>query len=75
MEREDEDLMFIGAELRKMRHAKGYKLADVSRDTAISTSFLSDVETGKTWPSLGTLIFLARHYKVPPWRILAILPD
>lgn len=71
----DGDLTLIGAELRRLRTLKGYTLVQVREFTGISTFFLSDIERGAAWPSLETLIWLARHYGVPPRRILAILPD
>lgn len=56
--------MKIGEELRKLRRYRGLTLSQVSEQTNLSVSFLSDVERGKTNPSLDTLQKLAEFYQV-----------
>jgi len=57
--------MDLGSKLKNIRkNIKGYTLQDVFEGTEISVSFLSDMERGKTKPSLETLQKLANFYKV-----------
>lgn len=51
---------FIPMQLRVFRKDK--TLQEVSRDTGISVSFLSDIERGRTLPSLKSLITLCDYY-------------
>jgi XRE family transcriptional regulator, regulator of sulfur utilization len=57
--------MSLGGNLKVLRKNKNLTLSKVSDDTNISVSFLSDVERGRTNPSLDTLVRLANYYKVP----------
>lgn len=54
----------LGAKLKMLRKKHGYTLADVKDRTNLSVSFLSDVERGRTNPSLETLSKLAECYEV-----------
>jgi transcriptional regulator with XRE-family HTH domain len=54
----------LGAKLRTIRRHHGYTLADLRTQTGLSVSFLSDVERGRTLPSLGTLGKLAACYQL-----------
>jgi len=57
--------MDLGSKLKNIRkNIKGYTLQDVFGGTEISVSFLSDMERGKTKPSLETLQKLANFYQV-----------
>lgn len=57
--------MGFGEKLKSIRKNKlKLTLSEVSEKTNLSVSFLSDVERGKTNPSLTTLETLARFYKV-----------
>ena len=56
--------MKIGEELRKLRRYRSLTLSQVSEQTHLSVSFLSDVERGKTNPSLDTLQKLAEFYGI-----------
>lgn len=51
----------IGRELRKARERKGLSLRSVASAVGVSPSLLSQVETGKTQPSVGTLYALVSH--------------
>lgn len=51
--------------LRGIRKSKRLTLLNVSEATGVSVSFLSDLERGKTRPSLNTLEKLAAFYGVP----------
>ena len=55
--------MKLGEILRSLRKGThGQTLVQVSETTGLSVSFLSDVERGRTNPSLETLEKLARYY-------------
>jgi transcriptional regulator with XRE-family HTH domain len=55
--------MQLSAKLRMLRKGR-YTLMDVSNETGLSVSFLSDVERGRTKPSLHTLEKLAEFYQM-----------
>lgn len=56
--------MELGTKLRMLRKSRGYTLSDVSKETDLSVSFLSDIERGRTKPSLDSLDKLAECYQV-----------
>ena len=56
--------MQLGAKLRELRNTRRSTLAEVSKVTGLSVSFLSDVERERTKPSLDTLEKLASYYQV-----------
>jgi len=56
--------MKLGNELRRLRKSRRLTLANVGKETGLSVSFLSDVERGRTKPSLDTLEKLAACYGV-----------
>jgi transcriptional regulator with XRE-family HTH domain len=51
----------VGAELRRVREAKKLSLRAVASAIGVSASLLSQVETGKTQPSVSTLYALVNH--------------
>jgi transcriptional regulator with XRE-family HTH domain len=53
-----EDVVQVGAALRAVREARGLSLREVARRVGVSPSFVSQVETGKANPSVGTLYAL-----------------
>jgi transcriptional regulator with XRE-family HTH domain len=61
----------LGERLRALRRERGFSLAKVAKDTGISQSFLSLVETGRTDITIGRLIRLVGFYSV---RISDLLP-
>jgi len=56
--------MELGGELRRLRKHRRMKLVEVGKVTGLSVSFLSDIERGRTKPSLDTLEKLAICYQV-----------
>lgn len=52
----------LAARLRWLRHNADLTLAEVAQRAHISVSFLSDVERGRTLPSLDTLERIAQVY-------------
>lgn len=53
-----EEAVQMGAALRTVREARGLSLREVARRVGVSPSFVSQVETGKANPSVGTLYAL-----------------
>ncbi len=63
--------MDIGASIRTIRKKKGITIARICEDTGLSQGFLSQVETGRTSPSIATLESIARALGVPlPYLLL-----
>lgn len=56
--------MSLGTELRRLRKGQRLTLTQVSDMTGLSVSFLSDIELGKTKPSLDNLEKLASFYQI-----------
>jgi transcriptional regulator with XRE-family HTH domain len=56
--------MKLGERLKIFRKNAGYTLAELKDLTGLSVSYLSDLERGKTNPSLNTLNKLTAIYKV-----------
>ncbi len=54
----------IGARLRDARQARGLSLRSVAQALGVSASLISQVETGKTQPSVSTLYALVSHLGV-----------
>jgi transcriptional regulator with XRE-family HTH domain len=63
--------MYLGTELRRIRKRRNETLAEVSKETGISVSFLSGIERGQTNPSLDTLNRLVDYYQLPANLLLA----
>jgi transcriptional regulator with XRE-family HTH domain len=61
----------LGPNLRAVREAKGWSLRAVASAVGISASLLSQVETGKTHPSVSTLYALVTHLGVSIDELLA----
>jgi transcriptional regulator with XRE-family HTH domain len=53
-----EEAVQMGAALRAVREERGLSLREVARRVGVSPSFVSQVETGKANPSVGTLYAL-----------------
>ena len=54
----------VGVELRRIRESKKLSLRSVATAVGVSASLLSQVETGKTQPSVSTLYALVNHLGV-----------
>jgi DNA-binding XRE family transcriptional regulator len=61
----------IGLEVRWLRKAIGWTVAELGMAAGISTGMLSKIENGSTSPSLSTLDALARALNVPITRLFA----
>lgn len=61
----DTNLMTLSNDLRWLRKMRKLTLKQVSQQAGLSISFLSDVERGRTQPSLRTLEKLVDAYNSP----------
>jgi XRE family transcriptional regulator, regulator of sulfur utilization len=66
--------MHVGQMLRKLRKEQRLTLLDVKERTGLSVSFLSDIERGRTNPSLDSLQKLSDFYDVPITTLLMEQP-
>jgi len=64
----------IGARLRTARTERGLSLRSVAQAIGVSASLISQVETGKTHPSVSTLLALANHLGVSMDELLGVAP-
>jgi len=64
----------IGARLRDARMQRGLSLRSVANALGVSASLVSQVETGKTQPSVSTLYAIANHLGVSLDELLGIVP-
>jgi transcriptional regulator with XRE-family HTH domain len=63
----------VGSELRRVRESRKLSLRNVASAVGVSASLLSQVETGKTQPSVSTLYALVNYLGIsldglPPGR-------
>jgi XRE family transcriptional regulator, regulator of sulfur utilization len=56
--------MKLGERLRELRQQQGLTLLQLSQQTSLSVSYLSDLERGRTNPSIDTLERIANSYKM-----------
>ena len=63
--------MQLGQRIRELRNAKSETLKDISKNTKLSVSYLSDIERGRTNPSLQSLETLAKHFEISVTDLLA----
>jgi transcriptional regulator with XRE-family HTH domain len=68
------DKRAFGRRLKALRSARGVSLAQVEAGTAISSSFLSLVEQGRSDISIGRLMRLVGYYEVDLGELLADIP-
>lgn len=62
----------IGARLRDARLQRGLSLRSVAQELGVSASLVSQVETGKTQPSVSTLYALVSHLGVSMDELLGV---
>lgn len=60
----------LGANLKKIRLSKGIKQAEVARILEVDRSFVSNIENGKTNPTLSTIANLAKALGVSSDQLL-----
>lgn len=62
----------LGARLREVRTKRGLSLRSVAQSLGVSASLISQVEIGKTQPSVATLYALANHLGVSLDELMGI---
>lgn len=65
----------IGAHLRAARLERGLSLRSVAQALGVSASLISQVETGKTQPSVSTLYAMVNHLGVSLDELLGVGPE
>src|SRR5262245_7896468 len=55
----------VAANLRRLRTKQGWSLGELSRRAGVSSAMLSQVETGKTTPTIAVLWKIAAGFAVP----------
>ena len=60
----------LGKNLKRIRTQKGISQGDIVRALGIPKSFISNIENGKTNPTLATITKLANFLKVPSSDLL-----
>lgn len=64
----------LGREIRRVRKAQGKTLTDIAGQAGVSTSLLSQIETGRVDPSLDSLRDIAEALGTAPFKLLAEQP-
>ncbi len=64
----------IGARLRDARLRQGLSLRSVAQSLGVSASLMSQVETGKTQPSVSTLYAMVSHLGMSMDQLLGLTP-
>jgi transcriptional regulator with XRE-family HTH domain len=63
--------MNLGENIRAIRNRKGITIAELCEGTGLSKGFVSQIENGKTSPSIATLQSIAEFLRVPlPYLLL-----
>lgn len=62
--------MKVGKKLKELKKVKNLKLKDISRDTGLSVSYISDILNERTNPSLDTLEKLTGSLGVSPSYVM-----
>jgi len=64
--------------LRKYRHDFGLTQIALAKKTGVSTNFVNDIEAGKKWASLSTMVKIANVFDIHIYELLKppnLLPD
>lgn len=75
MSTEESEFTFLGDRLRSRRTGLGLSLRDLASKVGVSASFLSQVEKGKSSPSIDTLARISRALDVPIYYFLVEGPN
>lgn len=65
-----DDAKKLGANLKKIRLSKGIKQVEIARTLEVDRSFVSNIENGKTNPTLSTITSLAKALGVSTNELL-----
>ena len=60
----------LGENLKRIREQKGISQVDISKSLGVSRGFVSNVENGKTNPTLATITKLAKAVGVSAGELL-----
>lgn len=60
----------LGNNLRRIRTRKGISQGDIARELDMAKSFISNIENGKTNPTLSTITKLAKALGVPAEELI-----
>lgn len=71
----DDCLYLLGEIIVELREKEDLSQEDLAYDCGMDRSFMSKIETGKTAPSLLTLIRLAQGLNTKPSIILSMLEE
>jgi len=67
---EESDLRgILSSNIKHYRGLKGWSQVKLSEKIGISTNFLADIETGKSWVSSLTLVKLANCFKIDVYEL------
>jgi len=75
---EKELLSILSSNIKEYRQRKKWSQSAFAEKADISINFLSDIETGKKWPSIQTMIKFANAFNIDVYELLKpenILPD
>lgn len=65
-----DDAKKLGENLKKIRLSKGIKQVEIARTLEVDRSFVSNIENGKTNPTLSTIASLAKALGVSTNELL-----
>ena len=54
----------LGRRIRKLRQARGWSQPLLAKKSALNRTFMSDIELGKTNPSLATILVIVRKLNI-----------
>lgn len=75
MTKKREQLESVGVIIRQFRTARRFSQKRVGIEMDVSASYISLLESGKSYPSIGTLIRLAEAMKVRPGELLDAIAE
>ena len=58
------ELTSIGKNIRKFRHARSLRLAELAEKAGLSVNYVGALERGEKFPSLGSFILIANALEV-----------
>lgn len=64
----------LGVRLKQLRESKGYSLRELGKIAHVSHSFIADIESGRSKPSVDTLISLSKALGVSVSEITGDVP-
>ena len=60
----------FSANIKKYRSALRWSQVRLAKETKVSVNFINDLESGKKWASLATMVKLANVFKIDPYELL-----